>query len=184
MVSQVQILGTLGLAWLSVFLAAALPWPKPWVGTQPDLLPALMVYAALRTSLLNVFLLALWGGLMLDTVSANPPGTSCLPLMCAGLILHFRRELLLRDEPFAQFMLGLLAGALVPGLTILLLLTLGREPLLGWGTLVPWAVLAVSSAVCTPLLFRLFAGAERWLGHRPAGPTAFRPDREIRRGRY
>jgi len=184
MVGPFQILATLALAWLAVFLEAALPGTRAWLGAQPDVLPALMVHAALRTPLPNVFLLALWGGLALDIVSANPLGVSCMPLLTVGLLLHLRRDLLLREQPFAQFMLGLLAGAAVPAMTAVLLLTLGRQPLLGWGTLVPWAWLALSSGLLTPLLFRLFVRAEGWFTYRRRGPLAFRPDREIRRGRY
>lgn len=184
MLSVLQMICTLTLAWLAIFVQAAGPGVQWWLGAQPDLLPALMVHAALRTSLVNVCLLALWGGLLLDTVSANPPGISSLPLFAVGLGLHLRRDLILRDQPFAQFMMGLMAGAAVPALTVVLLLSLGRQPVLGWSSLLPWSGLALSSGIATPLFFRLFRVLEGWFAHRRPGSVPFRPDREIRRGRY
>lgn len=180
---SLQIVATLVLAWLAVFLQAAWDGFRPILGVQPDLLPALMVHTALRTHLVNVFLLAALGGLAMDSLSANPVGVTCLPLLALGLVLHMRKELVLRDQPFAQAVLGALAGAAVPTLTVGLLLSLGHEPLVGWGSLGQGAVLAVWGAAVTPLVFRLFGALEHWFGPAPTGPGSFRPDREIRRGR-
>lgn len=184
MLTTFQVVATLLLAWLAVFLQAAFDGLRPWLGVQPDMLPALMVHAALATNLTNVILLATFGGLAVDTLSANPPGVSCFPLLVVGVLLHFRRELVLRDQPFAQAVLGAWAGAAIPALTVVLLLSFGREPLLGWGSLWQWAVLSAWSAAVTPVIFRLFGHIQRWFASAPAGPGPFRPDREIRRGRF
>lgn len=184
MLSSFQVVATLLVAWLALFLQAALDGLRPWLGVQPDVVPALMVHAALQTNLVNVVLLATFGGLTIDTLSANPPGVSCLPLLAVGLLLHFRRELVLRDQLFAQAVLGAWAGAAVPALTVVLLLSLEREPLLGWGSLWQWLVLSAWSAAVTPVIFRLFGRMQSWFAPSPVGPGAFRPDREIRRGRF
>ena len=64
------------------------------------------------------------GGLWFDSLSANPLGVSVLPLFVVGLAIHVKRELIVRDQTFAQVVLGAAAPALaVPLLTLLLLLT-------------------------------------------------------------
>ena len=168
---------------LAVFWEAAFPGIRHLFGAQIDLLPALMVYASLRTGLATMTLAAVLGGLLLDTLSANPLGVSIAPLFAAGWVIHGQRELVLRDEPFAQLVLGLGASAAVPVLTLLLLLTLGRTPLLGWGSLWQWIVMSLGGAVATPVVFQLFGLLDRALNYRRAAETSFRPDREIRRGR-
>ena len=120
---------------LTVFAQAALPGFRPWFGAQVDLLPALMIYTALTSNMVMVVGIALVGGLALDSLSANPLGVSLLPLFAVGLIIHSRRDLILRDQVFAQFVLGGLASAVVPAATLLLLLSAGEKPLLGWGAI-------------------------------------------------
>jgi rod shape-determining protein MreD len=171
-------------AWLAVFWQAASPVPARWLQTRVDLLPALMVYAALKLGWPAMALLALVGGLGLDALSANPPGTSALPLLVVGAGIHARRELILRDQPFAQFVLGCVASALTPLLAVVLLLTLGRTPLLGWASLWQWCVMTLAGGVAAPVLFWLFDWCERVFVGRRTGETSFQPNREIRRGRY
>jgi hypothetical protein len=170
-------------AFLAVFWEAAFPGTSRWLKVQVDLLPALMVYAALCTGLPSIALLAVGGGLCFDSLSANPLGASILPLFALGLGIYWRRELILRDQPYAQFVLGLAASAALPLLTVLLLLTAGHRPLLGWGSLWQWFGMSLGGAVATPMFFLLFGWCERALGHRHVNETSFRLDREIRRGR-
>ena len=173
----------LGAAYLAVFWETAFSGVRHLVGAQVDLLPPLMVYAALCTGLTTVALLALCGGLWFDSLSANPLGVSVLPLFAVGLAIYLKRELILRDETFAQLVLGLAASAATPVLTLLLLLTMGHAPMLGWGTLWQLIVLTVGGAIATPICFELFGWLHRMLVHNRAAETSFRPDREIRRGR-
>jgi cell shape-determining protein MreD len=173
----------LGAAFLAVFWEAAFGGLRNVVGAQVDLLPPLMVYAALCTGLSTVALLAVCGGLWFDSLSANPLGVSILPLFAVGLAIHLKHELILRDRTFAQLVLGLGASALAPVLTLLLLLSSGHAPLLGWGTLWQLVVLSVGGAVATPVCFELFGWLQRMLVHQHAIQSSFRPDREIRRGR-
>jgi hypothetical protein len=173
----------LGTAFLAVFWEAAFSGLRRLLGAQIDLLPSLMVYAGLSAGLPTIALLAAWGGLCLDSLSATPLGISIAPLFIVGLAVHSSRELVLRDQPFAQVVLGVAAGAGVPLLTLLLLLTTGHKPLLGWGTLWQLAVTGAGGAVITPPCFILFDWLHRSLTHGRAAETSFRADREIRRGR-
>jgi hypothetical protein len=94
-----------------------------------------------------------------------------------------QRELILREVPFAQFVLGAVASAAAPALCVLLLLTGGQEPLLGWGTIWQWLVMTAGGAMATPIVFEFFNWCHKALGYQPRTETSFRPDREIRRGR-
>lgn len=173
----------LAAAFLAVFGEAMFPVLRHWLGAQVDLLPVLMVYAALNTDLVTVSLLAVLGGLWFDALSANPLGTSILPLYAVGSLICLRRDLILRELSFAQLVLGTVASAVVPALSILLLLTAGKQPLLGWGSLWQWIVMTAGGAAATPWVFALFDWCNRALGYQPRTEPGFRPDREIRRGR-
>jgi cell shape-determining protein MreD len=173
----------LSFAFLAAFGEAALSAPRHWLGAQIDLLPALMVYAALNADIVTVSALAVLGGLWFDSFSANPLGVSILPLFVVGFPIHLRRDLILRDLPFAQLVLGTAASALAPALTVLLLLNGGKQPLIGWGSLWQWAVMIAGGAAATPVIFALFEWCGRTLGYRPRTEMGFRPDREIRHGR-
>jgi cell shape-determining protein MreD len=173
----------LGAAFLAVFGEAAFGGVRHLVGAQIDLLPPLMLYAGLCTGITPVTLLAFLGGLWFDSLSANPLGVTVLPLFAIGLAIHLKRDLILRDQTFAQLVLGLGASAAAPVLTLLLLLTIGHPPLLGWGTLWQLVVLSIGGAIATPICFELFGWLQRTLVHHGATEPSFRPDREIRRGR-
>jgi hypothetical protein len=168
---------------LAVYWEAAFHGIHRLLGAQIDLLPPLMVYAGLCAGLSPVILLSLCGGLGFDSLSANPLGVSVLPLLLVGVVIHAGRDLILRNQTFAQVVLGLGASAIVPVLTLLLLLTTSQQPLLGWGTLWQLFVMSVAGAAATPLIFELFGWLLRLLGPVRASETSFRPDREIRRGK-
>ena len=167
----------LAFAFLAVFGEATLSAPRHWLGAQIDLLPALMIYAALNAGLPTIALLALFGGIWFDTLSANPLGISILPLAAIGWPVYLRRDLILRDLPFAQFVLGAAASAVAPVLTLLLLLSGGKELLLGWGTLWQWIVMTAVGAVATPFIFSLMDACNRALGYQERIEPGFRLDR-------
>jgi cell shape-determining protein MreD len=173
----------LSFAFLAVFGEATLAAPRSLLGAQIDLLPALMVYAALNADLVTVSLLAMLGGLWFDSLSANPLGVTVLPLMAAGFPIYLQRDLILRGLPFAQCVLGAAASALVPLLTVLLLLNGGKQPLVGWGSLWQWLVMTAGGAAAAPVIFALFEWCGRTFGYQPRTETSFRADREILRGR-
>lgn len=170
-------------AFVTVFCEAAFAGLRQLLGAQIDLLPVLMVYAGLFTGTTAVAALAVFGGLCFDALSANPLGVSVLPLFIIGFFVHLNREWILRDEPFAQMVLGLIASALAPALSLLLMLSMGATPLVGWASLWQWAVMSVGGGLTAPLVFRLLAALDRALNYRRVIHTPFRPDREIRRGR-
>lgn len=170
-------------AFLAVFLQSAFTGVRHLLGAQIDLLPALMVCAGLRAGILTTTAVAMAGGLFFDSLSGNPFGISVLPLFVAGFVICWKSDLLLREQIYAQFVLGLIASAVVPVMTLLLLLTAGRAPLIGWGSLWQWMVMTLGGGAATPALCWLFDFCERSLSYSRTLETSFRPDREIRRGR-
>lgn len=173
------LLAALGL----VFAGGAFTGLRSLLGAQVDLLPALMVYTALSSGPFMMITLAVVGGLFFDTLSANPLGTSVLPLLVVGFLVQLRRDLILRDQIYAQFVLGLLASAVAPAMSVLILLTIGQSPLLGWGSLWQWMVMSAGGAMATPIFFVTFGWLNHALGYQRIVETSFRPDREIRRRR-
>jgi cell shape-determining protein MreD len=173
----------LALAFVAVYWEAAFTGLRQLLGAQVDVLPSLMVYAALRTSLGTVCMLALLGGLCFDSLSANPLGVTVLPQFAIGFLIYLMRDIILRDQLFAQWTLGLVAGASAPVLTLVLLLTIGHPPLLGWGTIWQIIVMTAGGAIATPVCFVALEWLHRALFHSPINQSSFRPDREIRRGR-
>ncbi len=170
-------------AFLAVFWEAAFPGLRYLLGAQIDLLPPLVVYAALATDLTTLCLVSVCGGLWFDSLSANPLGITVLPLFVVGLAIYSGREVVLRHQVFAQVVLGLAASGAAPVLTLALLLSSGHGPLLGWGTLWQLLVMALGGAAATPIVFIIFEWLERAFGHARIVQTSFRSDREIRRGR-
>ncbi len=173
----------LGAALLVVFLESACNGLRNLLGAQIDLLPALIVYTSLSAGLPTIALLAVVGGLGYDSLSANPLGVSVLPLFLIGLTLHQNRELVIREQTFAQIVLGFAASAAAPALTLLLLVNAGAEPMIGWKSLWQWLVMSLGGAVATPFCFRFFDGFNRVFAYQPLPETSFRSDREIKRGR-
>ena len=170
-------------AMLVVFGQSAFSGLRQLLGVQVDLLPALMVYTALSASPFMMITLAVLGGIFFDTLSVNPLGTSVLPLLIIGFLIQIRRDLLLSNQVYAQCVLGLIASAVAPAISVLILLTLGKSPLLGWGSLWQWFAMSVGGGVATPTLFFLFGRLNHALGYQRVTETSFRADREIRRGR-
>lgn len=171
------------VAYLAVFFESYYRGFRNLFGAQIDLLPALVAYAALTAGISAVALLATLGGLWFDSLSANPLGISVLPLFVAGFAIHYWRDLILREQRYAQFLLGLAASALVPVFTLLSLFGAGGEPLIDWWSLWRWLVMSVGGAVFTPVFFYLFDRLNRAFNYQPLPESSFRPDREIKRGR-
>lgn len=173
----------LAVAFLLVFAEATVGGFRRVLGAQIELLPSLMIYTGLSTGLPTVTLLAICGGLWLDSLSANPLGISMLPLFMVGLVVQRYRGLILRDQRFAQMVIGSCASAAVPFMTLLLLLNTHRQPLLGWMSLWQWIVMTLAGGLMTPIWFKLFGWLSDKFIYRSLGETSFRADREIKRGR-
>ncbi|HEV2392018.1 MAG TPA: hypothetical protein VG146_06605 [Verrucomicrobiae bacterium] len=170
-------------AFLAVFWEAAFGVVRHLLGAQIDLLPPLLVYAGLSTGWISICLLSFVGGLLFDSLSANPLGVSVLPLLAVGSLIYLLREFVLRDQTLTHLVLGLFASAAAPVLTLILLLTTGHGPMLGWGTLWQLTVMTLGGGLVAPLVFALFDWLHGALIHARTAETSFRPDREIRRGR-
>lgn len=168
---------------LAVFLGATVNTPRQWLGGQVNLLAPLIVYAALEEDVTAVALIAVLGGVAMDSFSANPLGASILPLFWIGLALLWRRDVLLRELSYAQFVLGTVAGVLAPAMTCLLLFAVGERPLVSGSTLLQWIVLAAGSGILTPPCFWLLTWLNRRLTYQPIITPVFRSDREMKRGR-
>jgi rod shape-determining protein MreD len=170
-------------AYLAVFVESSFGAFRNWIGAQIDVVPVLMVYCGLSTGLGTLTLTAVFAGLWFDALSANPLGISVLPLFLVGFIIYKGRDLILREQPYARLVFGMVGSAAAPLMTVLLLWTGGYRPLVGWGSLWHWLVLAVGGGLLTPVCFWLFDRVNSALAYRRPSDSTFRPDREIKRGR-
>ncbi len=175
---------------LLIITAIAIVFLESWItifrrllGAQIELLPTLMVFAGLRKGLILIGLLALVGGLALDSLSANPLGVSVLPLFLVGFLIHRYRAYILKEERYAQLLLGVAACGVTPIMTLLVLLSLGQQPLIGWGSLLQWLIMVVAGGMATPFICGLFERVQRSEKEPVAAEPSFREDREIVRGR-
>lgn len=178
-----RIIAVVLLALTFAFMQAAFIWPRRLFGAQVDLLPALMVFASLRLGVGSIVALALIGGFSMDALSLNPLGASPLPLCVVGMLIHLKREQVLRDEVVAQSLLGMAASAAVPLGTLLMILSAGESPLLGFGFVWDLVVLTIGGGIAAPLIFKGMNLLESALIYQAHSQPSFRPDREIRRGR-
>src|SRR4051794_19006145 len=142
------------VAFVAVFLEASFDGLRRLLSVQVDLLPGLMVYASLSAGITTISLMAVLGGLWFDSLSANPLGVSILPLFLIGFTVRQLRHLILRDQTYAQLVLGFSASGFAPVLTIILLFSCGTEPLIGWGFAWQWFVMTVLGGLLVPLYFK------------------------------
>lgn len=173
----------LGLAFLAAFAQSSFGFFRHYLGAQIDLLPGLMVYASLSSGLVTVSLLAVCGGLWLDTLSANPLGVSMLPLFVIGFAVRQFSHLILRDQKYAQLVLGCMASGFAPLLTLLVLFSAGANPIFGVGFIWQWVVMTLGGGLLVPAYFKIFGKVYRVLGYERVVESSFRQDREIARGR-
>jgi cell shape-determining protein MreD len=169
--------------YVAVFAQSTLAGTR-FLGAQVDLLPGLIVYSALTFSPTVIVCIALFGALLFDTLSANPLGASVLPLLCIAAIVFRNQEFLLRQHAYAQFILGCAASAIAPVLTIVILLGLGQQPLLGLGSVWQIIVMAFTGGLATPVWFWVFGRLSGALHYPVVVESSFRQDREIARGRH
>src|SRR6185503_15477827 len=171
------------IAFVAVFVEASFGTLRRLLSVQIDLLPGLMIYAGLSSGVITITLLAVLGGLWFDSLSANPLGVSILPMFVIGFLVRQFRHLILRDQTYAQMVLGFGASAFAPLFTLIILFSCGEEPLVGWGSLWQWFVMTLIGGLLVPLYFKLFDKVYRTLGYERVIETTFRQDREIERGK-
>jgi len=170
-------------AFLAVYFQSSFDLFRNIFGAQLSLLPALMVYTSLTLGILSVALLSIVGGLLLDSLSANPLGVSVVPLFLIGFAIHRFHGLLLREQIHAQFAFGVGASLLTPLLTLLILFSGGGNPLFGWGTVWQLLVMSVAGGLLTPVCFWILDRVSGALNYQPIAQTTFRADRQIKRDR-
>jgi len=174
-------------AWLAVFAQSWFGGIRVLTGAQVDVLPSLMVYAGLTGGMWSVGLLSFFAGTLLDSLSLNPLGVSVFPLFVVGWAVNANQELILRTERYAQCLLGIGAGALVPLLTLSIIVFLMGErverPVVGWESLWRWTVMALAGGVATPVIFLFGDLSRRMFLYEMAPENRFRGDREIKRWR-
>ena len=166
-----------------VFAQGRITTLRDLTGAQVDFLPGLMVYAAMAFRTEIVLGCALFFGLFYDSLSANVFGTTFTTLAVIGLIAARFRELLLSDQFITHWVLGLLASALAPLISLLLLNLCGAEPLIGVGSLWQWLIMIAAGGLATPLWFRFFNRLDDASRFKEMPEAVFRPDRQIARGK-
>jgi rod shape-determining protein MreD len=170
-------------AFLVVFFEAWFQGFRLFLGTQIHFLPILIVYSSLTYGLGTITALAVVGGFLFDSLSETPLGVTTLSLFLIGWALHQFRGLLLRELPYAQFVLGTGACAVAPVLSLIGLMLLDEHPLLGWVSLWQWAIVALAGGLLTPIFFKALDRVDRALNYQPTSQP-FRADRQIKRGRF
>ena len=134
-----------------IFFEAACQIPRNLTGAQIDPLPALMIVTALRAPVLAITALAIMGSLWQSSLSSDPLGISMLPLFALGMLVYLNIKSISHHHIGSRFALGAIAGALMPILTLCLLLLTGHQPMIGLYSLWQWAVGIIGSG-----LFALF----------------------------
>jgi rod shape-determining protein MreD len=170
-------------AFIAIFLQSTFNGLRGVFGAQADLLPSLMVYASLSSGMPTMASLAVFGGLLLDSQSANPLGISILPLFTIGFLIQKYRGLILREQRVAQLVLGFSASAFAPLVTLLLLLNTDKQPLVSWFSLWQWLLMTALGGFACPVWFWIFDKLNLALSYKALNETSFRSDREIKRGR-
>ncbi|SVC61496.1 uncharacterized protein METZ01_LOCUS314350, partial [marine metagenome] len=90
-----------------------------------------MLVVALRAPITTIAILAVFASLTQSALSSNPLGISLLPLYFMGFILHINSHNLSHHHLGSRFALGAGAGAVIPLMTLALLLITNTEPLIG-----------------------------------------------------
>jgi len=155
------------VALLLVVLQSTLANVVSLAGAKIELLPALVVYCSMSASLPTALLVAFCGGMFQDVLSAGRLGLSALPLCGIAVVFTNFRPLLFRDFWVIQAVLGGLAAfAASVWMVLCQLVAAGPNTVtLRTAFTVFWVV--VTSALLTPLLFRLLDRLIRLIGHEP-----------------
>ncbi len=171
------------VTWMSVFAQTQFSTLRQLLSVPLALSPALVCYAALTHGFGVTISLAVLSGLWIDSLSASPLGVSIMPLFLLGFTLQLQRHLILRDQGFAQFWIGLGAGTGVPLLTLGVLSLTRSQPVTGGFTFIQLLLMGLLNGVVCPALFWMFDFLHRIFDYRPLTTSSFRTDRETVRGR-
>ena len=167
-----------------IFAQARWTMFRNFTGAQIDLLPGMIVFAAMAFRLETVMLCALVFGLLFDSFSVNALGTTVVTLGTVGFAASKYRELLLSEHFTTHWVLGLIASGAAPFISYIVLRLSGLNPLVGAGSAWHWAVMTAGGGVITPVWFKVFSRLDEALRYKEIPESAFRPDRQIARGRH
>jgi rod shape-determining protein MreD len=167
-----------------IFAQAKFTFFRDFFGAQPDLLPGMIVFAAMAFRLETVMLCTVVFGSLFDALSSNMLGTSILTLSTIGLAASRYRELLLSEHFTTHWVLGLIGSGVAPILSYIILQLSGATPLLGAGSAWQWAIMTAGGGLVTPLWFKVFTRLDDALRFKEIPESTFRVDRQIARGRH
>ncbi len=165
------------------FAEARISVLRDLTGAQVDLLPGLMIYAAMAYRFEIVLGCAALFGLFYDSLSANVLGSSFVALAVVGLGALRFRELLLSDQFITHWILGLIGTAIAPVIALVVMNLCGVQPLVGLGSLWQWLIMIAGGGLVTPVWFRFFNRLDDASRFKEMPESAFRADRQIARGR-
>jgi len=141
-------------------------------GVKFDLMPAMVVFAALFASWNRALSTAVVCGLLLDALSFQALGLNVAPFAAAAAVINHFQRILFRDNILLQAALGG-AISLTSSVWTWLLLALSATPLpFEFGIVAKMALIALLAALSTPLLLWLLKNAARWWGQWPATAEA------------
>jgi len=171
-------------AYFLTFMQSYWHGPRLWLGFQPDLTPALLVFVGMTMGAGYVSSLALAAGLWLDSLSANPFGISIFPLFFVGWVVFCIREKIMIREFMAQIYLGVIASLFVFLFQLILLGMLSVSPMIGW-EMAFWSLLnAFFCGLSVPLFSCLHKVFRRWFSNSPYEPNKWlNNNRQIVRGK-
>ena len=155
------------VALITTYAASAWSLPLQMLGTQLAPLPPLMLATALRTPITTIAILAIFASLTQSALSSDPLGLSLLPLYTLGFIVHINSHNLLHHHIGSRFALGAIAGAMIPLMSLALLLLTNKEPLIGWFSLWQWAASILSSGLMTLIFYPLIEWLDKSVEEQP-----------------
>lgn len=141
-------------------------------GVKLDLMPAVVVFAALFSSWNRALFAAAACGLLLDALSFQALGLSVAPFAVAAAVINHFQRVLYRDNIVLQLALGG-ATSFAVSLWTWLLLQFSATPLpFEVAIAAKVALIAVLAAIGTPLALWLLKSTARWVGQLPGGQEA------------
>jgi rod shape-determining protein MreD len=167
-----------------IFAQARFTFFRDFFGAQADLLPGMIVFAAIAFRLETVMMCAVIFGLLLDSFSLNALGISVVTLGAIGFAASRFRELLLSEQFTTHWVLGLIASGVAPLISYILLRLSGMNPLIGAGSAWHWTIMTAGGGLVTPLWFKIFSRLDEALRFKEIPESTVRPDRQIARGRH
>lgn len=151
-------------------------------GISIDLLPMIMTYIAMNYRVGVIALFSIIGGVMYDSLSANPLGITCFGLFSAGAVINYLKQFVVKTLYQSQSTFGFIACMVSPLISLVAMLSMGIKPLIDVEWLLKIIISAVICGLLTPLVFKFFQWIDHTFNYKPVVATSFRADREIEHG--